>query len=35
MNKFLIASDHAGFEMKNEVKNYLLSKGFEVVDMVN
>lgn len=33
MKKFLVASDHAGFEMKNEVKKYLETKGFLVEDM--
>lgn len=27
-----IASDHAGFELKEEVKNYLASKGIETKD---
>lgn len=33
MEKYLIASDHAGFEMKREVKKHLESRGFEVIDM--
>ena len=28
-----IASDHAGFEMKKVVENYLLEEGYDVVDM--
>ncbi len=28
-----IASDHAGFEMKKVVENYLLDKGHDVVDI--
>lgn len=28
-----IASDHAGFEMKQFVKSYLIDKGFEVMDL--
>lgn len=28
-----IASDHAGFEMKQFVKSYLMDKGFEVMDL--
>lgn len=28
-----IASDHAGFEMKKTVENYLLEKGHDVVDV--
>lgn len=33
--KIFIASDHAGFEMKNQIKNYLmgLGLGYEVFDM--
>ena len=33
--KIYLASDHAGFEMKNNLKNYLgdLDLGYEVVDM--
>lgn len=27
-----VASDHAGYEYKNEVINYLLSKGYQVID---
>jgi ribose 5-phosphate isomerase B len=32
MKKIGIASDHAGFEMKELVKKWLLEKGIEVVD---
>jgi len=28
-----LATDHAGFELKEEVKKYLTEKGFEVEDM--
>jgi ribose 5-phosphate isomerase B len=28
----LISSDHAGFELKEKIKNYLLQKGFKVTD---
>ncbi len=28
-----IASDHAGFELKEHIKNYLTQKGFEVKDV--
>ena len=31
--KILIASDHAGFELKNKVKQYLLDENFDVEDM--
>ncbi len=27
-----MASDHAGYEMKEKIKKYLQSKGFEIVD---
>lgn len=30
--KIGIANDHAGFELKKEIKPYLLSKGYEVID---
>ncbi len=33
MKKIYIASDHAGFEMKEAVRAYLSSKACEVVDM--
>ncbi|KKB26718.1 Ribose 5-phosphate isomerase B [Mycoplasmopsis meleagridis] len=28
-----LASDHAGADLKNELKNYLIEKGFETVDL--
>lgn len=31
--KFVLASDHGGYELKNEIKNYLLSKHFIVDDL--
>ncbi len=31
--KILIASDHGGFELKEKIKNYLLEKDFEVLDL--
>lgn len=31
--KFAIASDHAGFERKQEIISYLKNRGFEVVDL--
>ncbi len=30
--KISIGSDHAGFELKEEIKNFLQSNGFEVID---
>ncbi len=30
--KISLASDHAGFQMKEEVKKYLSSNGYEVID---
>ena len=32
MEKIAIGSDHAGFEMKEALKNYLVEKGYEVTD---
>lgn len=32
MKKLAMAADHAGFEMKEKIKEYLLSKGYEVKD---
>lgn len=32
MQAILIASDHAGFELKNIIKNYLLGKEYNVSD---
>ncbi len=31
--KIFLGSDHAGFELKEEIKKYLLDEGFEVEDM--
>lgn len=31
--KIAIGSDHAGFELKEKLKNYLQKKGFELKDM--
>jgi len=31
--KIVIASDHAGFAYKTEIKTYLKNKGFQVVDV--
>ncbi len=32
MKKIALASDHAGFELKEKLENYLKDKGFEVFD---
>ena len=31
--KVYLASDHAGFELKNKVKDFLLSQNYEIEDM--
>jgi ribose 5-phosphate isomerase B len=31
--KISVGSDHAGFRMKEDIKEYLMSKGFDVVDV--
>ncbi len=31
--KFILANDHGGYELKNEIKDYLLSKNFIVEDL--
>ena len=31
--KILLAADHAGFDLKNKVKEFLMSEGFTVEDM--
>ena len=33
MKKFYLSSDHGGFELKEEIKNYLNSLGFETIDL--
>ncbi len=33
MRKIAIASDHAGFELKEEIKRHLESAGYEVLDL--
>jgi ribose 5-phosphate isomerase B len=33
MKKILLASDHAGFELKEEIQKYLLGLGYSVEDM--
>ncbi len=31
--KLLIASDHAGFELKNKIRDFLIEEGFTIEDM--
>ena len=31
--KILIASDHAGFELKNRIKDFLIKESFDIEDM--
>ncbi len=31
--KFILANDHGGYELKNEIKKYLISKNFLVEDL--
>jgi len=31
--KIAIASDHAGYDMKEQIKNYLLEKKFDIIDL--
>lgn len=33
MKRIAIASDHAGYELKEIIKNYLFQKGFHIEDM--
>ena len=33
MQKYYLASDHAGYKLKDELKKHLESKGFEVIDL--
>ena len=30
--KISLGADHAGFTLKEDIKNYLLSKGYEIID---
>ena len=32
-NTIIIASDHAGFERKTELADYLASQGYEILDL--
>lgn len=31
--KIILATDHAGFQLKDQIKNYLSNEGYEVEDM--
>lgn len=31
--QFYLSADHAGFELKEQIKTYLISQGYEVVDL--
>ncbi len=31
--KFYLSSDHAGYDLKSKIKDYLSDKGFEVIDL--
>lgn len=33
MKKIVLASDHAGFELKDAMKKYVESKGYETIDL--
>lgn len=33
MKKVLIASDHAGFDLKNQLSNFLIDKGWQIEDV--
>ncbi len=33
MKKLILASDHAGFKLKEEIKNYLIKKRKQVIDL--
>jgi len=33
LKRVALASDHGGFQLKNEVKEYIVSKGYEVIDL--
>ena len=32
MEKIIIASDHAGFELKNKIINFLKEEGYDITD---
>lgn len=32
MLKIFVASDHAGFDLKNQIIEYLIAKSFSIVD---
>jgi len=31
--KIVLASDHGGFELKEEIKKHLIKKGYDIIDM--
>jgi len=33
LKRVALASDHGGFGLKTEIKNYLTSKGYEIIDL--
>lgn len=33
MKKIVLGADHGGFELKNQIKAHLISRGFEVADV--
>lgn len=33
VNKIYLGADHAGFELKNEIENYLEKKDYEIIDL--
>lgn len=33
MKKIILASDHGGFELKEKMKEYVKSRGYEVIDL--
>ena len=33
INKIILASDHAGFKLKNEIKKFLIKKGKKILDL--
>jgi ribose 5-phosphate isomerase B len=33
LKKVALASDHGGYQLKNEIKEYIISKGYEAIDL--